>query len=367
MKILYVVAQLSRGGQERQLTYLLSAVDKKLVTPFVFVWNFNVNEANYVEISKLGITIFGSQKNSWLGKLFALRRILSDCKIDIVQSYTFYLNFIVYLSTIATKTNAIGGLRAMLSASISVHGRLMGALNSLFPSITIVNNHIGGQQLRRAFFGIKSSSVIVITNKIDISKIEYINLKVRNRFHTVSIGSLMPLKRVDVLIRAVYLLTQAGFDIRHSHAGDGRLKIELNQLINDLGLENRFILLGEISNINELINDCDVFLHGADTEGTPNVIMEALACGRPVVSTDCGDARYLIDDSNYGFIVPVGNFNLLAEKAKLLLENEQLRIEMGAKARKFAQSHFNVFNLFKDNYTVYTSVLNVNRGDRNSL
>jgi glycosyltransferase involved in cell wall biosynthesis len=255
----------------------------------------------------------------------------------------------------------------MLSASIGVHGRLMGALNSLFPSIIIVNNHIGGQQLRRAFFGIKSRSVIVITNKIDISKLEYKNLKVRNKLHTVSIGSLMPLKRVDILIRAVYLLTQAGFDIRHSHAGDGRLKIDLNKLINDLGLENRFILLGEISNINELINDCDVFLHGADSEGTPNVIMEALACGRPVVSTDCGDARYLVDDSNYGFIVPVGNFNLLAEKAKLLLENEQLRIEMGANARKFAQSHFNVFNLFKENYAVYKSVLNFNRGDRNSL
>jgi glycosyltransferase involved in cell wall biosynthesis len=367
MRILYVIAQLSRGGQERQLVYLLSAVDKELITPYVFVWNLNVNEANYSEITKLGITILGSQKISWLGKLFTLRKILRDYKIDIAHSYTFYLNFILYLSTIATKTKGIGGLRHMLSASIGVHGRLMGALNSLFPNITIVNNHIGGQQLRRAFFGIKSRSVIVITNKIDISNLTYKNLKKCNKFHSVSIGSLMPLKRVDLLIRSIYLLSQAGLDIRHSHAGDGRLKSELNQLINDLGLQNRFILLGEISNVNELINDCDVFLHAADAEGTPNVIMEALACGRPVVSTDCGDARYLVDDSKYGFIVPVGKFDLLAEKAKLLLENEQLRIEMGAKARTFAQSNFNVFNLFKENYTVYTNVLNINRGDRNSL
>lgn len=367
MNVIYVVAQLARGGQERQLTYLLSSVDKELVTPSVFVWNLDVNEANYDEISKLGISIIGSQKTSWLSKILSLRRVLIDYNIDIAQSYTFYLNFIVWLSTIATKTKAIGGLRHMLSASIGVHGRFMGTLNGLFPSVTIVNNHIGGQQLRKAFFGLKSKSVIIVTNKIDLSKLVYKSAKASDKFHTVSIGSLMPLKRVDLLIRAVYLLNQAGFDIRHSHAGDGKLKEEITRLINDLGLESRFILLGEIANINEHLNDCDVFIHSADAEGTPNVIMEALACGRPVVSTDCGDARYLVEDSNYGFIVPVGNFNLLAEKVKLLLENEPLRIEMGTNARQFALSHFNIYELFKENYSVYTSVLNVNRGDRNRL
>ncbi len=359
INVLYVIGQLSRGGQERQLSYLLSSTNRDCVNPMVFVWNLDEGEANYDIINRQNIKICGSNCHvSRYRKFKKLRDVIKKNKINIVQSYTFYLNFICWLASLGLKSKPIGALRHVLNASMAVHGQIGGTLNTLFPKRIIINNFTGAHQVIEKFGWLKGDGIYIITNKIPLTSFEvYVKNSDHSNFVTASIGSLMPLKRIDILVEVIYSLKQRGYHILHLHTGEGKERANVTKLIDDYKLQDTFFLLGEVSDVNTHIASCDIFLHAADAEGTPNVIMEALACGRPVVSTDCGDARFLVENGETGFIVPPGSVAMLIEKIEFLLCNYEKRKQMGINARAFAENNFDVSKLFEENYKIYCQML----------
>ena len=83
--------------------------------------------------------------------------------------------------------------------------------------------------------------------------------------------------------------------------------------------------------------NADLYIHSAITEGFGLTLIEAMSCGLPVVCTDGKGNRDLIQEGENGFMVGERDPKLLADKIELLLKNDNLRLEMGEKARKFAQ------------------------------
>jgi glycosyltransferase involved in cell wall biosynthesis len=103
--------------------------------------------------------------------------------------------------------------------------------------------------------------------------------------------------------------------------------------------------LGRRSDIPDLLKDSTFLVHTADAEGCPNVVMEAMACGRAVVSTDAGDVPLLLDDGKTGFIVRRGDDETLAARIGTLIASRDLCLRMGEAGRAKAIVEFGLDTL----------------------
>jgi glycosyltransferase involved in cell wall biosynthesis len=101
-----------------------------------------------------------------------------------------------------------------------------------------------------------------------------------------------------------------------------------------------------------------LFVLSSSEEGLGMVIMEAMACGLPVVSTDSGGPSTLIKDGIEGFLTPVGDVRLFADRVRQLLENKELRTAMGDKGRNRVKEHFAREVVSKKILDIYTDILN---------
>ena len=118
--------------------------------------------------------------------------------------------------------------------------------------------------------------------------------------------------------------------------GDERSKIE--NIIKELGINKNVFLLGFQKNPLKYMVKADVFVLSSILEGFPNVLVEAMACGVPVVSTDCQSGpSEIIEDGKNGFLVPVGDVKALSGAIIELLKNEKLRAKFSEEGRVRAQ------------------------------
>ena len=128
---------------------------------------------------------------------------------------------------------------------------------------------------------------------------------------------------------------------------------ELEALARSLHVDRLVQFLGARHDIPDLLADAAFLVHTAENEGCPNVIMEAMACGRAVVATDAGDTPYHIDDGKTGFVVPREDEAALADRIAALLKDRELRRRMGDAGRTKAEQAFGLDRLRSETFAVY--------------
>lgn len=146
-------------------------------------------------------------------------------------------------------------------------------------------------------------------------------------------------KRQDVLLKAFKIVTDYDEDVILDIYGDGPDKDKLISLSSELKLGERVKFWGNVNNVEERISSSRLFVLTSDYEGIPNVIIEALQCGVPVVSTNCspGGAELLIQNEKNGFIVPREDYKELAEKILFMLSNVDIAKKMSERAPKVVE------------------------------
>jgi glycosyltransferase involved in cell wall biosynthesis len=156
----------------------------------------------------------------------------------------------------------------------------------------------------------------------------------------VSAGRLSPEKGFGDLIEAAKLVCETRTDTGFALFGEGSLRNELQQKIDEVGLKERFILPGFRDDLDRLLPCADVFVLPSYTEGLPNVILEASAAGVAVVATAVGGTPEVVRDGATGYLVPPRNARALAERINGLLADEKLRLQMGQAGHEFVRSRF---------------------------
>jgi glycosyltransferase involved in cell wall biosynthesis len=184
-------------------------------------------------------------------------------------------------------------------------------------------------------------SIQLLQNAIDLKRFEKpmdFN-KVRDNavFNMVSIGRLDKNKNHQFLIDVVLDLKNRKIPVDLTIVGEGNQRSALQEKISRLDLSNQISLVGSQEKVEAFLWNADLYIHSAITEGFGLTLIEAMACGLPVVCTDGRGNRDLIHEGENGFMVGERDPKLLADKIELLLKNDNLRLEMGEKARKFAQ------------------------------
>jgi glycosyltransferase involved in cell wall biosynthesis len=122
-----------------------------------------------------------------------------------------------------------------------------------------------------------------------------------------AVGRLEVQKRFDLLIQAVATLREGHSQIRLLVAGDGSLREDLESLVTRQGLGGVCRLVGQVDDVVEFHHALDLLVQSSEYEGTPNVVLEAMAMETPVIATDVGGTAELMRSSIEGIIVPSGD------------------------------------------------------------
>jgi len=355
-RILYLVGQLGAGGLERQLYYLLQALDRRCYKPAVAVWNFCEQDAYVPQIRALGVPVYAlSDQCSRLVKLKALRRLMRKLQPEVLHSYSSFTNFGAWLVAQGTKTVAIGSVRSDFSRAKKGNGVWLGRLSARWPRSQIFNSFAAAELAEHSRSLFAPRRRFIVSNRLDVERFQMVPLSNSGRVRILGIGSLSAVKRWDRLLKAAFALRRKGIDFSVQIAGDGTLRGSLIQLAENLNIADGVQFLGYKDNIPSLLADATFLVHTSDTEGCPNVIMEAMACGRAVVATDVGDVPFLVEEGKTGFVVPRGDEVMLVERIATLCANRGLCSRMGEAGRARAKREFGLDHLVAETLSAYSA------------
>jgi glycosyltransferase involved in cell wall biosynthesis len=134
--------------------------------------------------------------------------------------------------------------------------------------------------------------------------------------------------------------------------GEGPLLAETQALVASLGLD-RVRFLGTVHDPTALYPGFDAFVSASESEGLPNVVLEAAAAARPIVATDAGGTREIVTDGSTGLLVPVGDASALGEGLVTILHDRDLAKRLGLAAREVAARDFAVDRLVTQTAALY--------------
>ena len=170
--------------------------------PGVVVWNLNHNDKYYKDIEALTIPLYGFPPEwSSLAKLKALRTLTRQLKPEVIHSYAFFTNFAAYYAAWGTGSLAIGSLRAEYNAHKRSNGLIRGMLNARYPAYHISTNTPSADAANHASSFFAPKHVFVVRNALDLNLFKCASEASRKRYYVAAVGSLLPVKRWDRLLR----------------------------------------------------------------------------------------------------------------------------------------------------------------------
>jgi glycosyltransferase involved in cell wall biosynthesis len=173
----------------------------------------------------------------------------------------------------------------------------------------------------------------------------------------VYVGRLVPIKRVDVLLRAVARLRADATPIRLVVVGDGTSRPKLERLTGQLGLGGAVRFVGWVDDVTAVTVAADVAVLASDNEGTPVSLIEAAAAGLPAVATAVGGVPDVVVDGKTGLLAPRGDDRALTDRLRRLIDDTALRARMGANAREHVLERYSSARLVRDVEALYDELL----------
>lgn len=183
----------------------------------------------------------------------------------------------------------------------------------------------------------KDDRVMVINNPLSFESKEISKLKNKK---IISVGRLEEVKGFDILIDIWKKVVEKHNDWILEIYGEGSLRNELQNKIDNLKLTNNLFLKGICNDIQNKYLDSSLYIMTSRYEGFGMVLIEAMACGLPLISFNCpcGPSEIIKNKEN-GFLINMGNIDEMVEKINLLIENEELRKKIGKKLKELSYNY----------------------------
>jgi glycosyltransferase involved in cell wall biosynthesis len=172
----------------------------------------------------------------------------------------------------------------------------------------------------------------------------------------VFVGRIVPIKRLDLLLRAFTRATADGARAHLAIVGDGETREDFERLASELGVDSAVSFLGYRRDLPTIAAAADAAVLSSDNEGTPVWLIEAGAAGRPAIATDVGGTSEVVTPET-GLVVPPDDEESLAVAISELSRDAELRQAMGNRAREHVLSRYSVDRLLSDMYALYRELL----------
>ena len=264
-----------------------------------------------------------------------LNKVLKKEKFDIVFGVTFNMSLILALSSFYDTTKLIAIMHNTISYEkhrfMRIRKIIMNLVSKKFKKIVFVSN--GARKDYIDAMKIDESKTITIYNPVVSEEIIEKSLQKTNCDWIdnkgdykviINIGRLTAQKNQKMLLKAIKIVSKKE-KIRLIILGDGELKDELQNLAKKENINDIVKFWGFTNNPYAFLSKSDLFVLSSNYEGLPTVLIEALACGCKIVSTDCPTGpKEILDNGNYGKLVELNDENKMASAICEVLQEEKI-------------------------------------------
>lgn len=368
-RVLFPVTDLDRHGAQRQLLELVKGLDKSQFRPVVL--SMSPGGAMTAEFKRVpGVRVICLERKGKYDFLYIFRveRVLRRLKIDVVQPFltpaTLFglLPALLCRTPVKIVTERLAQRREVLGQSLY---RNVEDLLSRFADQAVANSEAGRKYLIQRHINPKKTKVIynglnlnrLNSNRDSVEKIRQ-ELGVPAAGNVVGIvARLFTQKHHATFLRAAAIVIHSAPDTRFALIGDGPLRDNLENLNRELGLTEKAVFFGEQEDVGTYYASFDIAVLTSEAEGCSNSLLEAMAQGKPVVATDVGGNRELIEHGKTGLLVPFGDSEAIAEAVLSLINNPDLAAAMGQKAKADVYSRFSVAHMVEQYESLYEESL----------
>jgi len=302
-----------------------------------------------------------------------LGRLLLDVKPDVIHAHSTYVVFNRVLETLY-----IGEEVKDIPAVVSIHGLpkplvLPDGTNTTdyeqfashmpFDLVLAVSENVADTLREHLSLRNLADRVIPLHNAVNLSVFSPM-AGIDKQWDIAFLGRLETMKAVDLFPEMLLLLKQDFPDIRMLMTGEGSYKTKLFQDLEEKGVSEMVDYLGvvEAERIPDLINRSRIFLYPSRREPFGLSIIEAMACGIPVVTTDVYGPREIVTHKHDGLAVPPGDVGKLVDAVRSLLSDEKLLLKLGSNARRTAENRYDLRRHTKKLLDVYHSQIEKKKG-----
>ena len=353
MRVAHVALQLETGGMERLLTEFARHADRKRVAlSFIALGNRGA-VADEIESCGWPVTALDGTPGLRPSTIFRLARWFRNERIDIVHTHN---SKPLFYAGPAARVARVGGVIH------TRHGQRHGATsrqNIAFKLACRCADRMVcvSQDCARLCRddGIDPRTVRTILNGIDPTRFSFSGPAQGGP--AVYVGRLSPEKDVASLLRACAIVAAECPSFRLQIAGAGRCWAELIALKESLGISDHVEFLGEVQNVPALLHLASMFVLPSLTEGVPLTVLEAMACGLPVVATRVGGTPEAVADELTGLLVPAREPAQLANALLRVYRQPDMATEMGRAGRARVETHFDVREMVAEYESLYVDVL----------
>ncbi|MBL4604044.1 MAG: glycosyltransferase [Emcibacteraceae bacterium] len=208
-------------------------------------------------------------------------------------------------------------------------------------------------EIAKSKWKIPEKKIKYIPNGVDIEKFTNIDTDYQiagldKKDKEIIVGTIAPLrpeKNISRLIKCFSEISEKNSKL--VIMGEGAERRKLAKLASNLGMEDKIIFTGHISNPEKAIGILDIFAISSDTEQMPNAVNEAMAAGLPVVGLSVGDVKHMVSDINKDFIVPAGDDEAFSAALKTLINDKKAQISIGKANAQHVRKHYDRIDMYK--------------------
>ncbi len=347
IRVCFMIDDLTRAGVETQLVKIINQLDRSKIDPYLCILAPRTDSAAGLlpedcPVHWLGLT--SMRRPSALAHAWKLLRFLRRERIDVLHvDLPGSTLFGIPVGWLARVPYLVRTRRDMGYWMGSID-RWTGRLYSHLVEMTITNCRACQEsviEIERA----SRESVTILKNDLNLDQFREIPTFSGKRAAGAPrvigmVANLRPVKAPEVFIEAAHRIAERHPDAVFRIAGEGSLRAQLEKQIEDLGLSGRVELPGQVVDVPKFIGELDVAVLCSNTEGLPNVLVEYMASGRPVVATRVGGTEELIDDGVQGLIVQPQDPAALAEAIDRLLSDDELAARLAAAGRSRVEEEY---------------------------
>ncbi len=357
--VCFIAGLLGRGGAERQLVYMAAALQGSDVA--VRVLCLTRGDPLQPELEAMGVPVtWVGQSESRATRVRAIATALRTDQPDIVQSTHFFTNIYAAVGGAAVRRPSIGAVRSDVAMEIEQAG-MYGRAQIFLPRYLVANSRLGRERLIDA--GRAPKRTFVVNNAVDTQRFSAdkprLDAAEARPYRLLFVGNMYRAKRVDRFLRLLHGLRRMSpaVEIEARVVGSGPLLAEMRQEAIDLGLDARTLVFeDDIPDTSGFYRWADVLVLTSDHEGTPNVVLEAMASGLPIVATTVGGVPDLLAHGG-GLLVRPNDEEGLLRATLRLRENRALRDDLIGDGLRYVSANHSLDGLRRQLLSVWTAAL----------
>jgi len=332
LRLLFILADLEAGGAQRVILTIIRHLNRQIFDPHLGIINKNGPMAGDIP-DNVPIHDFRVDKVRYAfpGILRLCRSIKPERVVSTLPHLNLYMlagrSFLPsYIRLIVREANT-PSIRIRYTAHPAIYRLLY---QKLYPRADgVICNSKDMQKDLIDHFSLRPDKITVIPNPVDVERIRQTILNGRNPYHNgkrhlVAVGRLNYQKGFDMLLKAFSQALQKSTDLHLTIVGEGPKEGSLKRLAANLGVIDSVTFVGHKDNPFLFMTHADLLISSSRWEGLPNAVLEALACGTPVLAFDCaGGTGEIIREGENGWLVHSEDWASMGEKIVELARGEE--------------------------------------------